>query len=246
MQQAIINGEEIYEWFSLGLQEVQANKKRLNAINMFPIPDGDTGTNLFVTIRAMIETVTKQSSFSEMITNISNLGLSHARGNSGVLFASYINGLAIESSGLENLTISDFAEVTYRAIGYLYQSIENPVEGTMISVIRDWATYIFQNHERYNTFQVMFLDAFKVAKNSLAETSQQLAILRKNHLVDAGAEGFVNFLHGINRFYTGDQIEITKFNSSDFNLDIEDDISSYRFCTEIYLLISDEYRNNDQ
>ena len=245
-RQAIVSGEEIYEWFSLGLQEVQANKKHLNAINMFPIPDGDTGTNLFVTIKAMIETVTKQASFNEMIKIISNQGLAHARGNSGVLFASYINGLAIESSGLEKLTISDFAKVTYRAIGYLYQSIENPVEGTMISVISDWATYMFQNQQRYNTFQEMFVDAFTVAKNSLAKTAEQLLILKRNHLVDAGAEGFVNFLHGINRFYTGDQIEITKFNSSGLVFDIEDDLSAYRYCTEVFLLINAEYRTISQ
>ena len=90
LQQA--NGFDLLDWFSSGAQEVAAHKKYLNDINVFPVADGDTGTNLATTLRAMVEKPARARSFAGMLQGISKSGLESARGNSGIIFASFING----------------------------------------------------------------------------------------------------------------------------------------------------------
>jgi len=206
----LISGEEMYGCFSMGLSEVQTNRKYLNSINLFPIADGDTGSNMAMTIKAMVETTSKKLSFSEMIKTFAKAGLANARGNSGILFVSYFNGMASETSDSESISIEEFAEIAYKAVSYMYRAIETPTEGTMITVIREWADFMHQNRLKYDNFLDLFNDAYSVAKQALANTAKQLQIHRKNNQVDAGAQGFVHFLHGINRYYTNEEIEVSK------------------------------------
>jgi uncharacterized protein len=149
----VINGDDIINWFDSGAQEVNFHHKYLNAINVFPIADGDTGTNMVATMRAMVENSIRIQSFSAMIRSISESGLASARGNSGILFASYVNGLAVNAASYEAVSIKEFSNIVHKALDHLYQAIENPVEGTMITVIRDWAVFLFHHHEKYNSFQ---------------------------------------------------------------------------------------------
>lgn len=199
-----INGIDLINWFHLGAQEVSSQRKYLNAINVFPVADGDTGTNLVTTLRAMVDHSIRISSFSDMMKNISESGIAHARGNSGIIFASYVNGLAISGASYEVVNLKEFSHIVHKAVDHLYQSVEDPVEGTMISVIRDWASFQFHNHERFETFQEMMSAAYQKAMESLEKTTSQLEVLSKNKVVDSGAAGFVRFLHGINRFFSGE------------------------------------------
>ncbi|MDD4642766.1 MAG: DegV family protein [Erysipelotrichaceae bacterium] len=242
---ANISGKEVYGWFSLGLSEVQMNRKYLNSINLFPIADGDTGSNMAMTIRAMVETVNQKASFSETIRLLAKAGLANARGNSGILFVSYFNGMANETNGNESLTISEFADIAHKAVSYVYNAIENPVEGTMITVIREWADYLHNNRLNYDSVLELFNDAYQTAKKALANTAQQLQIHKKNHQVDAGAQGFVHFLHGINRYYTNEAIEIIKPVDKKF-IDNHHESYQYRYCTEVYLRFNKRYNKFDE
>lgn len=237
-----ISGEELYGWFTLGLSEVQSNRKYLNSINLFPVADGDTGTNMATTIKAMVETTTIKQSFSEVIKNLAQSGLSYARGNSGILFVSYINGIAIESADNEKMSISEFASAAHKAVEYLYKAIEKPVEGTMITVISDWASFLKKNSEKYDNFMDLFLDAYQTAKLSLAKTAEQLQIHKKNNQVDAGAQGFVHFLHGLNRLFTKEAIKINAPVIKPF-IDINNETYNYRYCTELYIQLNLKYQN---
>ena len=238
----IISGEEMYGWFSMGLSEVQMNRKYLNSINLFPIADGDTGSNMAMTIKAMVETTSKKLSFSEMIKTFAKAGLANARGNSGILFVSYFNGMASETSDSDSITIEEFAKIAHKAVKYMYQAIERPTEGTMITVIRDWAEFMQQNWLKYDNFLDFFNDAYHVAKQSLANTAKQLQIHKKNNQVDAGAQGFVHFLHGINLYYTNEEIEVSKPLLTPL---VDEHIGSYqyRYCTEVYLKLNKDYEN---
>ena len=238
----LISGEEMYGWFSMGLSEVQTNRKYLNSINLFPIADGDTGSNMAMTIKAMVETTTKKLSFSEMIKTFAKAGLANARGNSGILFVSYFNGMASETSDSESISIEEFAEIAHKAVSYMYKAIETPTEGTMITVIREWADFMHQNRLKYDNFLDFFNDAYSVAKQALANTAKQLQIHKKNNQVDAGAQGFVHFLHGINLYYTNEDIEVSKPLLTPL---IDDHGSSYkyRYCTEVYLRLNEKYEN---
>lgn len=201
-----INGNDLIGWFSYGTEEVGLHKKHLNEINVFPIADGDTGTNLVTTLTAMVELAHRKDAFGGMMTEISEAGMAHARGNSGIIFASYINGLAMESSTYDEIGKKEFSQAAFKAVDYLYEAIENPVKGTMITVISDWAEFLFVNHEKYLGFDDFLAAAYKIARESLEKTTQQMEILRKHNLVDAGAQGFVNFLKGINRFFLKEQV----------------------------------------
>lgn len=196
-----INGSDLIEWFHYGAEEVGLHKKHLNEINVFPIADGDTGTNLVTTLTAMVELPHRKDAFGGMMTGISEAGMAHARGNSGIIFASYINGLAMESAAYDEIGKKEFSQAAFKAVDYLYEAIENPVKGTMITVISDWAEFLFVNHEKYLGFDDFLAAAYKRARESLEKTTSQMELLRKNNLVDAGAQGFVNFLKGINRFF---------------------------------------------
>lgn len=233
-----IDGYDISNWFRSGFQEVNSYKQHLNAINIFPVADGDTGTNLTATLRAMVEKSKTEKAFGSMFKNISESGLAHARGNSGIIFAAYINGMAIESKQLEFVGLKEFSTITKQAVTHLYAAVENPVEGTMITVIREWADYLFHNHEKFESFQSLLHEAYLIAIHSLEKTTEKLEILKKNNLVDSGAAGFVQFLKGINSFFSGETISSpiteTPETSSNITLSIDSQIDLlYRYCTEV-------------
>ena len=241
MKSKTIDGYDIREWFRFGLQEVELNKKHINAINVFPVPDGDTGTNLTMTLKAMAERPVSTRSFSNMIERISESGLAHARGNSGIIFASYINGIAIEGKIHETVNLSEFSAVAHKAVDYAYKSIVKPVEGTMISVIRDWAFFLFSNHNKFEFFEDLLAEAYQIAKISLYKTTEKLEILKKNNVVDAGGEGFVRFLKGINSIFNQEDVPIVEedIHTEAFLID-NNNHSAFRYCTEMFLKFAGE------
>ncbi len=231
-----ISGIEILNWFHSGARAVKRQKKYLNAINVFPVADGDTGTNMVATLQAMVEHSPRVASFSTMIHRIAEAGTAYARGNSGIIFASYVNGMAINGVSHETVTISQFARIVHKAVDYLYHVVENPLEGTMISVMRDWAAFLFQNHHRYARLQDIMAASCEKAMESVRRTTDQLDILRKNKVVDSGAAGFAHFLQGINLFVRGDTAEEPQRQPSIPALSTtEEESGLYAFCTEVLL-----------
>ena len=233
MNSRTIDGHDIRNWFQFGFREVEQNKKQINAINVFPVADGDTGTNLTLTLKAMSDWPTATRSFGKMLEKISESGLAHARGNSGIIFASYINGLASEGKLYETIGVSEFSSAAHNAVEYIYKAVEKPVEGTMISVIRDWAYFLSTNNHKFQFFEDLLAEAYKVARASLGKTTETLEVLRKNHVVDAGGEGFVRFLKGINGVFSQEKAQVPDVDlTQNAPSIIEEYDSSYRYCTE--------------
>lgn len=236
MKLSRIDGDDLRNLFRFGLKEVMRHRVYFNEINVFPVADGDTGTNLAMTLRAMAENPESTRSFGDMIGRISESGLSNARGNSGLIFASYFSGIALEGGDYETVDISEFSVIAKRAVSYVYQAVEKPVEGTMISVIRDWADYLSANHGRFVFFDDLFQEAYHTAEASLAKTPELLDVLRRNKVVDSGAAGFVGFLKGINHFFAHGlrEEEITEpYLAAEPISEAYD--SLYRYCTEVAL-----------
>ncbi len=237
MRLRTIDGDDIQNWFRSGHREVDLNRSHLNSINVFPVADGDTGTNLTMTLKAMAEWPASTKSFGDMIERISESGLAHARGNSGLIFASYVNGIAEESKIFDSVNLSQFASVAHRAVDYVYKAIEKPVEGTMITVIRDWASFLSSNHHHYEYFEELLSEAYKIARISLEKTTEKLEILRINNVVDAGAEGFVRFLKGINNILNQEELEKPpEVNPEDPPVFDDKQHSKYRYCVEMLLV----------
>ena len=229
------NGVDLLNWFSAGAEAVATQRKYLNDINVFPVADGDTGTNLYTTLRAMVEKPQRERSFADMLRGISMSGLESARGNSGIIFASFINGIAQECQPTESVDVAEFSGIAYRAVKHLYAAVEHPAEGTLMSVIRDWAQYLEANKGRFSNFRELFFNAYQSAMVSLEKTKEQLQVLRKHNVVDSGAAGFVRFLHGINLTFSRERA--VKEEDAPVALPIfgEDGETEFRFCTEALL-----------
>ena len=236
------NGNDIFNWFASGTKEVIASVRYLNAINVFPVADGDTGSNMAATLKAMVERPGQTAAFNQMIEEISKCGLSGARGNSGTIFASYISGLAAEAKAYEAVDIEEFSNIAYKATEQMYRAVETPMEGTLISVIRDWAAHMVRTCKQHKSFQTLFHDAYQAAAASLEKTKEQLAILKKTNLVDSGAAGFVRFLKGMNQFFSSAIHQKQWDQDMDLAMPIVEnsESSQYRFCTEALVELSEE------
>lgn len=193
----IIDGRYLYYTFLAGSQSILRNQSEINRINVFPVNDKDTGTNLASTIRSILDHIKPDRSFTITADNIAEAAISGARGNSGVIFAQFLYGLSLETKNKKALTLSEFAEILQKTKHYIYDSVANPVEGTMLTVIKDWSDYIYSKKESIVDFKQLVIESMDILKKSLQETKEKLKILRQNNVVDAGAKGFVVFIEGI-------------------------------------------------
>jgi len=192
-----LDGRNLYYTFVAGARKVIAHQIELNRINVFPVNDGDTGTNLASTIRAVIESLHPHRSYKITADRIAEATLMNARGNSGIIFAQFFYGLSNEIGDLKKITLEEFAGSLQRAVKYIYEAVSNPVEGTMLSVIRDWADYIYNSWPKFTDFNHLLLSSYEILKASLLDTKARLKVLALNNVVDAGAKGFVLFVEGI-------------------------------------------------
>ena len=232
-----MDGRRLYYTFIAGARKVIEHQVELNKINVFPVNDGDTGTNLASTIRAVVDSLHPHRSYKVTADRIAETTLVNARGNSGIIFAQFLYGMSCETGNFKTITISQFAESIKNSIRYIYEAVANPVEGTMLTVIKDWADYIYENRFRITDFNEMFLSSLSVLNKSLIETKTKLAVLAKANVVDAGAKGFVFFVEGITDFIANSNLkELVQVKAETGVFEkIEESIPEkpdFRFCTE--------------
>lgn len=232
-----MDGRNLYYTFIAGARKVIENQVELNRINVFPVRDGDTGTNLASTIRSAVESLLPHRSFKITLDRIAEVTLMNARGNSGIIFAQFFYGLSLEIGDFRTVTLRQFAESVNRSVKYVYEAVSVPVEGTMLTVIKDWARYIYESWHRFTDFNNLLLSSYEVLKTSLLETKEKLKVLAANNVVDAGARGFVLFVEGIIEFINSRNIkELIRSKAESVGLPrLEEVIAeevTHRFCTE--------------
>lgn len=244
MKREYVDGFEFYKIFISGAKSVIRNKIHLNNINVFPVPDGDTGSNMEATLNSLINFTNVSFSFEETSKSMANATMLGARGNSGIIFAQYIKGIAEAANGYQTIHFKEFIDLNFYAAQKLINAISKPVEGTIITVIRSWAEYLKTNKNSISSFEELFLNSIDTAENSLSKTTEQLEVLKKYNVVDSGAKGFVYFLEGIRRYILDDDIseELNLF-SDNINLNIIeidnlDENLEYRYCCECVILNS--------
>ena len=195
-----IDGRRLYYTFVAGSKKIFEQQQYLNEINVFPVKDGDTGSNMAITIRSAIELVLPDKSFTVTANRIAETTMMNARGNSGIIFAQFLFGLSKEAGEHKSLTIPQFALSIKKSIPYMYEAVANPAEGTMLTVIREWSEFIYSQREIITDFNQLFVSSKEVMAKSLAETKHKLLVLAKANVVDAGANAFVLFIEGIIEF----------------------------------------------
>jgi uncharacterized protein len=195
-----INGSRLYYGFLAGGDAVIKDQNHLNKINVFPVPDADTGSNLASTMRSIAEGARHCPSISDTLGSLADTALAGARGNSGLIFAQFIQGFKQEVKNDVQLTTCAFGEKVKSAVQQAYQAMTTPVEGTMLTVMRDWAEDVYRHRTATSDFSELLSRSLQTARRSLKDTPKKLSVLAKAGVVDAGAKGFVDFLEGIVEF----------------------------------------------
>ncbi len=245
-----LDGKRFYYSFLAGAQKIFDHYQGLNKINVFPVADGDTGTNLASTMRSIIDTSIPTQNIKVTADALADAALIGARGNSGIIFAQFLYGFSNEIEDEKNLTVESFAEIVKKAVVYAYEAIANPVEGTMISVMRDWADYIYVLKDQIKDFNQLIIASYSKATEALQDTPKKLEVLRKNNVVDAGAKGFVFFLEGMIDFFKHGELKklasarnVTKI--KDFEEIVHDESElTHRYCTEALISFEKEDKEN--
>ncbi|EOH99845.1 DegV family EDD domain-containing protein [Enterococcus haemoperoxidus ATCC BAA-382] len=239
-----IDYQELLFAFRQGAIQLINEKQELNQINVFPVSDGDTGSNLASLMETILEETNDEStSVIEVFENIAEASLLGARGNSGIIFAQYFNGiynnLLLQE---EKSSVKSFVTSVKLAISEAYQAIENPVEGTIITVIRSWAEALNKG-DQIHSLENLLPQALIETKQALDNTTRQLKILQKNQVVDAGAKGFYLFIEGFTKAFINKQAvdkprerlnESVKIEISE-TLHRNSSEPKYRYCTEILI-----------
>ncbi|MBC8315939.1 MAG: DegV family EDD domain-containing protein [Bacteroidales bacterium] len=205
-----LDGSQLYYSMIAGAHRIFEHQKLLNKINVFPVPDADTGTNLASTMRSIIDAKIPLENLKQTATAIADAALTGARGNSGIIFAQFLYGFSNEIKTDAKLDVKDFAESMKNAVSYAYDAIANPVEGTILTVIKDWADQLYMMKDMSDDFINLLIEAYQKALESLTETTEKLEVLARAHVVDAGAKGFVYFLEGIKDFFINGEKAITQ------------------------------------
>ncbi len=192
-----IDGRAFYMAFAAGADILIKNRNYLNKINVFPVPDADTGTNMATTIRSIIEGSRQSRSLKETLQSMADSGLSGARGNSGIIFAQYLLGISLELDDNITITTEKFSQSARRAVKHVYDSLADPVEGTMLTVIRDWSDSLVRHSKTTSDIVHILQASYNDALSSLNSTPEKLKVLAENNVVDAGANGFIYLLEGV-------------------------------------------------
>ncbi|OGN92644.1 MAG: dihydroxyacetone kinase [Chloroflexi bacterium RBG_13_50_10] len=205
------DGQEFRDMFVAGSSWLEKSVPDINAINVFPVPDGDTGTNMFLTMRAVMEEADRitSSSVSAVAKAMAQGALMGARGNSGVILSQFFRGLAKGFDEKETITGSDFAVALDEASRAAYRGLSQPVEGTMLTVLKD-VSKAAEEAARTNPDNLTRVTeaAVDAAKDSVARTPLLLDVLREAGVVDAGGQGVYVILEGALRYLEGNVEEM--------------------------------------
>ena len=247
-----LNGIRFKRFIINSAQRINQMEQYLNDINVFPVADGDTGTNMVMTMASIVQGVKKcqESSFAEVSNAIADSALIGARGNSGAILAQFFQGLAEATRGKVRLSTETFANATTKAAEQARRAILHPQEGTIITVMKDWTNHLVKHSSHTPDFADLFKKSLSKAKESLAETPNKLAVLKKANVVDAGAQGFVNLLEGIVDFIEFGKIRSAKIMNfatnkiRNFNLNNINNKINFQFCAEYLIEGADIDRGN--
>lgn len=195
----MVNSKILKEAFIGGANAVAKHTEHINSINIFPVPDGDTGTNLALTLTGCAEKIKDlpEMGAGELADRIAGELFRCARGNSGVIFSLIFSGFAKSVEGLETIDAVNLAKGLEAGCDEAYAAIEKPTEGTILTVIRLAASKALSSASKGKNARETFADAVDAAKASLKSTPNLLPMLKKHGCVDAGGQGLVYIMQGM-------------------------------------------------
>ncbi|QZE12740.1 DegV family EDD domain-containing protein [Halosquirtibacter laminarini] len=236
LQSQIITGYDLYNAFKNGAKQLSVYEEEINRINVFPVQDADTGTNLYQTSKAILEYSDWTVDLYKTVRSISQVAISEAKGSSGSIVALYLRGFQKYIPSFDGVTLKSFAQLLGSAYLYVHQSMSQPREGTILTIMRVWAEY-FEKIENQNiSIKNALGNSILILRDALENTKNQLDVLSRINVVDAGALGMVCFLEGCLKSFRRGRIK--HYSPSKEMLAEEELVPSpplFRYCYEVNL-----------
>ncbi len=250
MATKVIDAQLLQKAFIAGAYNLEKNKDYINELNVFPVPDGDTGSNMSLTIMAAAREVSalENPSMDELSKTISSGSLRGARGNSGVILSQLLRGFCKEIKGKKQITVSVLADGFVRAVETAYKAVMKPKEGTILTVAKGVAEKAVELSEMDMDFETLGQEILDHGNEVLKQTPELLPVLKEAGVVDSGGQGLMEFLTGAYNGLTG-KAEISKPATSGgvakaqtmSSEEIDTSHIKYGYCTEFIIMLEKEY-----
>lgn len=244
--QKSINGASLRKMFVGGVALLDQNKKLVDALNVFPVPDGDTGTNMFLTLKSAINEVNNciGNEISDLCEAFSKGALRGARGNSGVITSQIVKGLCSTLSTCKEINTKTFAKAITEGCRIAYKAVTVPKEGTILTVIRVMSESANEIAKKTSDIEEFLKQVIDCGEDILQQTPEMLPVLKKAGVVDAGGRGIIVVFTGFLRALSGEDFDYVFDDSKPVQTadDVIADISNladieFGYCTE-YMIIN--------
>ncbi len=250
MATKVIDAQLLQKAFIAGAYNLERNKDYINELNVFPVPDGDTGSNMSLTIMAAAREVgaLENPSMDELSKTISSGSLRGARGNSGVILSQLLRGFCKEIKGKKQITVSVLSDGFVRAVETAYKAVMKPKEGTILTVAKGVAEKAVELSEMDMDFETLGQEILDHGNEVLKQTPELLPVLKEAGVVDSGGQGLMEFLTGAYNGLTGKE-EIKEPVTSGgaakaltmSSEEIDTSHIKYGYCTEFIIMLEKEY-----
>lgn len=248
-----INVDVLAKMFLAGAQNIEAKKDYINELNVFPVPDGDTGTNMTMTIMSAAKEVTalNKPAMKDLAKAISSGSLRGARGNSGVILSQLLRGFTKAIKEEKEIDVLALAAACQRARDTAYKAVMKPKEGTILTVASGIATKAAEMAEETDDLEVFIPAVIEHAQDVLNQTPEMLPVLKEAGVVDSGGQGLLEVIKGAYDAFLGKEIDysviepstgvtVNKVNAED-TADIK-----FGYCTEFIILTEKEFTEDDE
>jgi len=206
----VISGAMLRKMVISGANYLEENKEYVNSLNVFPVPDGDTGTNMSLTMKSAVKEINMCTSnnMEQICDAISKGALRGARGNSGVILSQIFKGITLSFNKLDEIKAMDFANALIEGASVAYKAVTKPKEGTILTVIRAMADASIKIAKKEPEIQKFLKQVIDIGEEALSMTPELLPVLKKAGVVDAGGRGLLIILNGFLKIVSGDESEL--------------------------------------
>lgn len=248
-----INTEMLQKMFLAGAANLEAKKEYINELNVFPVPDGDTGTNMTLTIMSAAKEVRALEN-PDMVSTakaISSGSLRGARGNSGVILSQLLRGFTKEIREYEEIDVNILAQACERATATAYKAVMKPKEGTILTVAKGAAQKAAELAETTEDLEVFIPEVISYAEEVLEQTPEMLPVLKEAGVVDSGGQGLIEVLRGAYDAFLGKEIDYSAIEAGPAtklvkpSQQVETDIK-FGYCTEFIIMTEKEFTEKDE
>ena len=238
MEITSINSEKLAKMFLSGAMNLEAKKEWINELNVFPVPDGDTGTNMSMTIMSAAKEVKslENPGMKEVAKAMSSGSLRGARGNSGVILSQLFRGFCKVCKEYDEITVSIASEACQKAVETAYKAVMKPKEGTILTVAKGAADKALEMADTTDDFVVFMDEVIKHADYVLSQTPEMLPVLKQAGVVDSGGQGLMQVLKGAYDCLLGKEIEYTLEEEGESSAkEAKEEELKYLYCTEFII-----------